>query len=153
LGREQWNPGGGGISVAPVAGVISQFPNLAIGTADDGALIAWVSTHGSGGVELRTQKFNSAGVPAGPADGIQITPTITPATQMSPSLAMCRLSGGDVVLVFTGVNSQQVFAQRFNSSGNPVWVDSNHQPVNTLVTGVFNKNQYNPSVAALSNDA
>ena len=118
--------------LAPVGAAAQwQFNGVPVSTADHyqadplivadgtgGAIIAWFD-YRSGNYDIYAQRLNAAGVPQWTADGVPLC--TQPGNQITISMVSDDAGGAVVVWQDARGNSLDIFAQRVNASGTPLW--------------------------------
>lgn len=111
-----WEPGGVCLSGALDA---QQYPAIASDGAG-GAIVTWADRR-TGEYDIYAQRVSSEGVPLWTADGV---PVSTWAGDQKTPFVTTDGSGG-VIVVWTDERSGEadIYAQRLDASGNPLWTD------------------------------
>jgi len=120
-GTKQWTPTGGVTVCAANAG-----GSVAVASDGTNFFIAWDDLRsGAGSGDIYVQKINSSGVPQWTENGISVVSDATLGLQGTPQIIADGLGGCIVTYGDARGGSQDIRAQKFNSSGTRQWGDSN----------------------------
>lgn len=120
-GEKQWTPTAG-------VTVCSSNASGGLAIASDGTsiFITWEDLRsGMGSPDIYVQKYNSSGVAQWTTDGISVVADATLGGQSAPQIIADGLGGCIVTYADARVGSQDIRAQKLNSSGTRLWGDSN----------------------------
>ena len=109
-----------GVPVCTVAGDQSGLKVVPDGAG--GAIIAWSDSRTGGVADIYAQRLNSAGTPLWTADGV----VVCGAPDTQGALEMVADGAGGAIVTWLdfrnlSVTSQDLYAQRINASGTPLW--------------------------------
>src|SRR5262249_13908135 len=109
-----------GVPVCTVAGDQSGLKVVPDGAG--GAIIAWTDSRTGGVADIYAQRLNSAGTPVWTADGV----VVCGAPDTQGALEMVADGAGGAIVTWLdfrnlSLTSQDLYAQRINASGTPLW--------------------------------
>ncbi len=114
-GTPQWAPNG--VAICSAAG--QQRLAGIVGDGADGAIAVWEDDR-AGGSDIYVQRVTDLGVTLWPADGVALCTAAGP--QQVPVIVTDQLSGAIVAWQdFRGGATSDIYAQRVNASGTPLW--------------------------------
>jgi hypothetical protein len=105
-----------GVTICAAAGL--QSPGGIVSDGNNGAIIVWMDRRSDNG-DIYAQRVNASGVVQWAQNGVAVC-SFT-ATQDSPSMISDKLGGAVIVWQDKRNGNSDIYAQRIDSSGNPLW--------------------------------
>lgn len=104
------------ICLAPIG---SQSTPVVASDGAGGMIVAWVDGRSGATFDIYAQRISASGVPLWTTDGV---PVVTgPGDQTYPTIISDGAGGAIIAWTDTRSSSQDIFAQRLNGSGTPLW--------------------------------
>lgn len=115
-GVPQW--AGNGVALCVAAN--GQYVPTIVSDGAGGAIVAWMDLRGGAGFDIYARRINSAGTPQWGADGVAVCTATS--GQVSPMIATDGSSGAIIAWGDSRGADSDIYAQRLNSAGTPVWL-------------------------------